>query len=156
MESPPASIVCRPSHFYFVHTWLGAYGATTPKGIRLASNCSLVQQIVRRMTRTQVSALSSQTRTYSQNQVRATAGLSSITGIPRELARTQEYPPAYCLEVLQHWEAHRGAWASRLVQHNEDLPMPNNLAIGFQDLWPDLKLEEMATELGFPFDRLSI
>ena len=156
LENPPAEIVTRPAYFYFVHTWLGAYGARTAKGIRLFSNCSLVQQIVRHLSREQMSALSAQRRTYTQNQVRAACGLSSITGIPGELAATQEYPPAYCLEVLSHWEAHRGAWASRSLRHNEDLPMPENLGTRFRDSWPDLKLEELATELNFPYDRLAV
>lgn len=154
LERPHVGILVRPGSFYFVHVWLGAYGARTAKGARLSSNSPLVNQLVRKLSRRDISALAAATRTFSQNEVRAAAGLSSATGVPKELQLSQEYPPAFVLENLTHWEAHRQAWASRTLYHNDALPMADNFESSCSDLWPDLKLQDLAATLRLPYHRL--
>ena len=154
LDQPPAEITTSLGRFNLIQTWLGAYGAATSKSIRLASNSACVLALKRYMSRQQIAYLSSQTRTYTKNELMATAGLPSITGCPTELRNTQGYPPVFALKAVEAWEMVTDMYKRRPLTPNPNFEMPHEMT--FHDLWADLKLEEMAATLRLPLGRLIV
>ena len=137
--------------WHTTHTWMGAFGALTPKSTNLWSSTSgLVHGLHRSMTRADMQAMSERSgiATYSVNVDRRDAGLSNVTG-SAHLHDTQEYPWGYGQEVTRLFRHHRLNF-----DYNDYEPgfMPNVT----DDLWPDANFVEFAERLGVPADRLAV
>ena len=79
-----------PGSYHCVHTWLGAFWAPTAKSTRIWGNTSQIHSSKRTLTRWEITYLGSLSRTYTTDELRAAAGLSSVTGVSSELQKTQK------------------------------------------------------------------
>ena len=66
------------------------------------------------------------------------------------------YPPLFADCGVRAWEVVSQKWASRILRANTDLPMPDNLASSFSDVWEDLDLRSFANMAGIPHDVLMV
>ena len=156
LDYPPSGQIQILGQYNRVHTWQSAFGAPTPKSTSLVSNSAHILCLKRSLTRAEIRALSQQTATYTKNELRAAAGLPCITGKPKELSQTAVYPPLFADCGVRAWEVVSQKWASRILRANTDLPMPDNLASSFSDVWEDLDLRSFANMAGIPHDVLIV
>ena len=145
-----------------VRTWLGAFGADTPKLTKLYSPSTWPVPLQRTLTWEQRRALSPEiaeagAKTASVNFVRKLAGKSHVTGNPRGLKRSQAYPSAYgvaAVESLLAWKSRR------TLNHSSSWEIVSTANVGFDqvsvDPWQDAALPAIASAIGVPIDRLAV
>ena len=142
------NILRRYDSWFHIFTWLGAFGAETPKATRLFSNNAYVRSLHRTLSKPQKAALA-QSRaqdTTSIGHERKAAGLSHVTGTAG-LKPTQSYPAAY---GAAHASAYRFSKAPNAIL---PLGLPVDVSPTSDDLWEDCDLSGIATLLKIPMDR---
>ena len=140
--------------FHMIHTWMGAFWAPNPKSTRIWGNSVQVQYLKRTLTRSQITALGAVTRTYTFDELRASLGLSAVTGVPANLKRSQQYPVEFAEASVDAWLRIRHFALD--VHADPRFPFPAGGQFCFDDLWEDCELRPLADALGLPFDRLAV
>ena len=135
--------------WHLLHTWLGAFGAPTPKLSRIGANFVEAHELRRSLTRVQIVELARANPTYSVNARRLAAGLTAVNGRPQHLRNTQVYPYAFGQSMVAAFLERRSFNPQRCA-FNPTIAFPENGE--FEDCWEDAHLAELALSLGLPHD----
>jgi len=153
LEQPSSSLMCLHPRMLFLrdicgqswrhtHTWMGMFGASTPKATRLWSSSRSVYALHRRLD----TSLSCQ---WDSSDVTSRTASGGISGGPG-LKDTQSYPEGYGAAVAREFTRSQKA----LEEEAEEAESDTETAADPTDSWPDAGLQELAGFLGVPHDRL--
>ena len=118
-------------------TWMGQYGAGSPKPTRLWGNSPSIYLLSKKLDKN---------RTWNNANVTERKPDGSVNGLPG-LKETQEYPPKYGDAVANVFLAWRAAAVDRELSDAETEPDP-------VDVWEDADLQSVAAFAQIPHDRL--
>ena len=126
--------------WWHTHTWMGMFGARTPKATRLWSNSELVMRLHRRLDK----------NIKFQPAVTATvAADGGVTGNPTEMKESQAYPDAYGLAASE-LIVHSTKACAEMVDSDDSSASPEF----DDDQWDDIGSEEIAAAIDVPRNRL--
>ena len=152
LQHPPEAILYNLGGWHKTHTWMGAFGAATPKLSHLKGNFGGIPELMRSMTRAQIVARSAEHPTARVNARNRALGRPAVTGIPSRVRETQGYTATFGRAVVETWERFQPA-PNPLVL-NPDVELPDQPL--FLDVWEDLNLRNLAGKLNLPYDRLAV
>ena len=153
LEQPASSLMCHhprmaqvknvcQSSWRHVHTWMGAFGARTPKSTRIWSASDAVYGLHRTLSAEQK---------FDSTGVATVSSSGAVSGGP-DLKGTQEYPEGYGQAVAQAWAQARKHKLQ--LQGDADPESDDETAADPEDLWEDAKLDSLAAWCGVPHDKL--
>ena len=148
-------------HTRLIRTWMGCYGALTPKLTKLLSPCDLILPLQRTMSRQrrtelrEAMAASSDGPTATVDEVKRAQGRPCVTGNKRGLQRSQAHPPEYgraWIEALLNWVAKHGAEWDVVPAHILEQVLWTHIS---PDMWLDANLPLIAQSVGISITRLA-
>ena len=122
---------------YRTMAWLGSFGATSPKPIKIMPNNNCIYQLERRMPHNMDKDL--------EHPVVYQSADGSVTGGPG-LKESQEYPWAF---ACAYFDAINESTPHHLLTISSDTDEPQ-----CNDLWLDAGAKELSDWIGLPFDRV--
>ena len=128
-------------HMHVVWTWMGAFGASTPKATKLAStHYEVVHPLRRKMTRTVRDRLN--TTSYVRHDG---SGARKTYGKRKQLKESQAYTPQYADAVAQSYRQWR---AKREVEVSSDSGAEVTSDDAHPDAWEDAQVDSVLKVLG--------
>ena len=100
---PRIADVLHHSGYYLVRTWLGAFGAPTPKLIKVYSWGAWIFRLERQLVRSRLKKSGTTEITVSRS------GRKGVQGIKKQLKDTQAYPPAFGVAVVRNFSNYGSA-----------------------------------------------
>ena len=137
-------------------TWMGAYGHSLQKPTQLLCTDDMVYRLTRTLTPEQRARCDA-----AESCVVLPCDSGSLrrrcAGVPKGLKASQEYPWAFAETIYNEWchtRLAKGVPQYADVDSDEDLPMDAWMAASRECAWDELRLDDLATLLNIPADRL--